>query len=110
MFAYNTHHTATGYMPFELIYGHQADLPTALTRPPKPTYNYEDYAQELRERLRATNQVARENVKEEKIKAKKQYDKKVNETQVKVGDKVLLYDKSVRRGRCKKLESLWIGM
>ena len=50
MFAYNTTpHTATGYTPFELIYGHQADLPTALTRPPKPTYNYEDYAQELRE-------------------------------------------------------------
>ena len=69
-FAYNTPHTATGYRPFELIYG-QADLPTALTRPPKPTYNYENCAQELRERLRATNQVARENIKKEKVKAKK---------------------------------------
>src|SRR5436190_21161158 len=84
MFTYNTTpHTATGYTPFELIYGHQAELPTALTRPPKLTYNYDEYAQELR----ATNQIAKKNIKEEKIKAKK-YDKKTKETQLKIGDKV----------------------
>ena len=77
MFTYNTTpHTATGYTPFELVYGHQAEILTALTKSPKLTYNYDDYAQELRERLRATNQIAKENIKEEKIKAKKQYDKK----------------------------------
>ncbi|XP_070171358.1 uncharacterized protein [Polyergus mexicanus] len=76
MFTYNTTpHTATGYTPFELVYGHQADLPTSLTRQPKPTYNYDDYAQELKERLRATSQLAKEHIKEKKIKAKKQYDK-----------------------------------
>jgi len=79
MFAYNTTtHTATGYT-FELMYGHQAELPIALTKPPKPTYNYDDYAQELKERLRATTQLARERVKEKKTKAKQQYDKKVGE-------------------------------
>ncbi|KAM0730356.1 Retrovirus-related Pol polyprotein from transposon 412 [Formica fusca] len=110
MFTYNTTpHTATGYTPFELVYGHQADLPTALTRPPKPTYNYNDYAQELKERLRATNQLAKEHVKEEKIKAKQQYDKNTRKIKFKVGDKVLVYDETLRRGRSKKLESLWIG-
>ncbi|KAM0727554.1 Retrovirus-related Pol polyprotein from transposon 17.6 [Formica fusca] len=110
MFTYNTTpHTATGYTPFELVYGHQADLPTALTRPPKPTYNYDDYAQELKGRLRATNQLAKKHVKEEKIKAKQQYDKNTREIKFKVGDKVLVYDETLRRGRSKKLESLWIG-
>ncbi|KAL6427136.1 hypothetical protein ACFW04_008638 [Cataglyphis niger] len=74
MFTYNTMpHTATGYTPFELVYGHQAELPmlSSLTRAPKPTYNYDDYAQELKEILRATNQFAKEHIKEEKIKAKK---------------------------------------
>jgi len=110
MFTYNTTpHTATGYTPFELIYGRQADLPTALTKPPKPTYNYDDYAQELKERLRATNQLAREHVKDEKIKAKLQYDKNTKEISFKVGDKVLVFDETLRRGRSKKLESLWTG-
>jgi len=45
------------------------------TRVLKLTYNY-DYAQELKERLRATNRLAREHVKDEKIKVKLQYDKK----------------------------------
>jgi len=110
MFTYNTTpHTATGYTPFELIYGHQADIPTALMMPPKPTYNYDDYAQELKERLRATNRVAREHIKDEKIKAKLQYDRKAKEITFKVGDKVLIYDETLRRGRSKKLESLWTG-
>ena len=36
---------------------------------------YDDYVQELRERLRATSQMAEENIKQAKIQAKKQYDK-----------------------------------
>jgi len=110
MFAYNTTpHTATGYTPFELTYGHQAELPTALTKPPKPTYNYDDYAQELKERLRATTQLARKRVKEEKVKAKQQYDKRTGEIKYKIGEKVLVYDETLRRGRSKKLEALWTG-
>ncbi|KAL6419715.1 hypothetical protein ACFW04_013679 [Cataglyphis niger] len=110
MFTYNTTpHAATGYTPFELIHGHQVELPTSLMKLPKPTYNYGDYAQELKERLRATNQFAKEHIKEEKIKAKKQYDKNTKEVKFKVGDKVLMYDKTLRRGRFKKLESLWTG-
>ncbi|KAL6260816.1 hypothetical protein P5V15_008342 [Pogonomyrmex californicus] len=47
MFTYNvTPHTATGYTPFELMYGHRASLPTALTVSPKPYYTYDNYAQE----------------------------------------------------------------
>jgi len=65
VFTYNTTpHTATGYTPFELVYGLQATLPSALFNPPKLSYTYDDYAQELRERLRTTNRIARENLKE----------------------------------------------
>jgi len=108
MFTYNTTpHSATGYTLFKLVYGHEADLPTALTEPPQ-TYNYDDYAQEL-ERLRATNRLAREHIKDEKVKAKLQYDKKAREITFQVGDKVLIFDETLRRGRSKKLKSLWTG-
>jgi len=72
-------------------------------------YNYDDYAQELKERLRATNRLAREHIKDENVKAK-QYDKKAREITFKVSDKVLVYDETLRRGRSKKLESLWTGL
>jgi len=110
MFTYNTTpHLATGYTPFELVYGHLAEIPTTLTKPPKPTYNYEDYAQELKERIRATNQIAKENVREEKRKSKEYYDKKTTETAFRAGDKVLIFDETLRRGRSKKLDAQWKG-
>ena len=91
MFTYNTTpHTVTGFTPFELVYGHRANLPTALTKPPKTTYSYDDYAKELRERLRATSKVAREHAQQSKEQAKKQYDKKIKKETFTVGDKVLL--------------------
>ncbi|XP_036149094.1 uncharacterized protein LOC118647760 [Monomorium pharaonis] len=100
MHTYNTTpHTATGYTPFELIYGRQAELPTALTKQSKPTYNYDDYAQELRERLRAANRVARENIKEGKVKAKTQYDKRTKETKFEVGKKMYNLGNTKCRGR-----------
>jgi len=68
MFTYNTTpHTATGFTPFELTYGHQAILPITLTKQLKSTYSYDDYTQELRERMCATNQLAKDYLKQEKL-------------------------------------------
>lgn len=69
----------------------------------------ENYAQELKERLRAANRVARENLREKKEKAKRYYDKNARTITFKVGDKVFVHDETLRKGRSKKLESLWIG-
>lgn len=43
-----TPHTATGFTPHELVYGQRAELPATLQLPPYPTYNYDNYVQELR--------------------------------------------------------------
>lgn len=76
-------------------------------KPPAIQYNLDNYAHELKERLRVANKVARENLNQEKQIAKKQYDKKINNKMFKVRDKVLLYDETLQRSRSKKLESLW---
>ena len=39
----------------------------------------------------------------------KQYDKTSQERIFQMGDTVLLYDETIRRGRSKKLKSKWIG-
>jgi hypothetical protein len=40
-------HSATGYTPFELVFGHRSSLPSALKSEPCPQYNLEDYVSEL---------------------------------------------------------------
>ncbi|XP_011701035.1 PREDICTED: uncharacterized protein LOC105457834 [Wasmannia auropunctata] len=78
MFTYNTTpYTAISYTPFELVYGYQATLP------PKPWYSYDDYTHELRERLRATHQVAKQYVKEAKTKAKDYADQTIKSVRLK---------------------------
>lgn len=63
----------------------------------------------MKQRLHAANGTAREQLKREKQKSKRYYDQKTRNTQFHIGDKVLLYDETIRRGRSKKLDSLWIG-
>jgi len=53
-------------------------LPTVLSLPPKPTYTYDNYAEELKQRLRATQQVAKSHINQAKIKAKICADKDTN--------------------------------
>jgi hypothetical protein len=110
MYVYNTTvHSATGYTPFELVYGFQSTLPSALQETPSLQYCYDDFVLELKGRLQTAHAVAREKLLAAKQKSKTYYDTKVNEIQIKEGDKVLLYDETVRRGRSKKLGNQWIG-
>jgi hypothetical protein len=63
---------------------------------------------ELKGRLQTAHEIAREKLIIAKEKSKKYFDTKVNEIQIKVEDKVLLYDETVRRGRSKKFSNHWI--
>lgn len=64
MYVYNgTEHSATGYTPFELIFGHQYTMPSALKGDPGPQYNYDEYVTKVKSRLQAAHQiVARESL------------------------------------------------
>lgn len=68
------------------------------------------YVTELRERLRAAQQIAKANLQEGKCKVKVAHDKKTVTRTFKEGDSVLLQDDTLRRKRSKKLESLWRGL
>lgn len=108
-FAYNTTpHTVTGYTPHEIIFGKKAGYPSAI-KEQGPRYNFEDYMQELKEKLGKTNQIVKEKLIKGKVRAKVDYDKKTKEVDFRKGDKVLLFDEALRRGRSKKLDSKWRG-
>ena len=59
--------------------------------------------------MQAAHAIARDRLVESKTISKLDYDTKTVQIAVKVGDRVLLFDESVRRGRSKKLSAQWIG-
>lgn len=75
-FAYNSsYNISTGYSPFELVYGRPIKLPTEITNRPVPTYNYDNYAYELRRKLKFYYDSAGENILKAKELNKRTYDK-----------------------------------
>ena len=109
-YVYNTtEHSSTRFTPYELLFGRPSVLPSALKGPPEPQYNYDSYVSELKGRLQTSHQQARENLIMSKGKSKERYDETARALELQVGDKVLLYDETVRRGRSRKLSSQWIG-
>lgn len=74
-FAYNNStNQSTGYAPFELVFGRKAKLPTEITNRTVPMYNYDNYAQELRNKLKHYHDLAREYTMQGKEVNKKKYD------------------------------------
>jgi hypothetical protein len=65
---------------------------------------------ELKGRLQAAHYVAKKSQIPSNVRSKDYYDKYTEVTKIEVGDKVLLHDQTVRRGRSRKLISQWIGI
>jgi hypothetical protein len=53
-------HTATGYTTFEMVYGFQSTLLSALHGTPSPQYSYDAYVWELKGRLQMADEIARQ--------------------------------------------------
>lgn len=106
MFVYNSsEHRSTGKQPYELLYGKVLVVPTTLIKPPEPRYNYDDYQEELLQKLRQAHQTARERLIQVKQKTKTYYDRTTNPINIHIGDKVLLQDRSRKDKLCAK----WTG-
>jgi hypothetical protein len=91
------------------VYGFKSEMPSALREAPTIQYNYDDYLAELKGRLQSAHEVARQKLLASKEKSKLYYDRNTKELDIQVGQKVLLYDETVRRGRSKKLTPQFIG-
>jgi hypothetical protein len=107
---YNTStHTSTGYTPFELVYCFKSTMSSTLQEEPSVQYTYDDFKGELKNRLQTAHLVARERLMDAKRQSKEHYDKNAKLPSFQIGEKVLLYDETVRRGRSRKLCSQWLG-
>lgn len=101
----NTKHCGTGFTPMEMLFGFISETPSNLKKTPEPLYNHNNYCQELRYKLQLAFNMAKKNLIQNKIRAKENYDKKVNILKLNVGDKVLMKDPA----RTSKLSEIWMG-
>ena len=111
VFVFNTTpHTCTKLTPHEVMFGRKPNIPGCFQVEPKDRcYTYDDYLADLKLRMQTCFKKAREGLLESKFKSKRYYDRTSKEEVFQEGDKVLLYDESVRRGRSRKLSSQWVG-
>lgn len=110
IFSYNTTpHSATKFMPFEILFGKKPSLPSVLSEQPTFLYTYDDYIEELKMRLQTAAKIARENLLVAKQIYKEHYDKNIIDYKFKVGDKILLSDETTSKGKSKKLTAYWKG-
>lgn len=106
MFTYNTSvHTSTKFTPFELIFGAEAILPSQFKNTPTISYNYDNYANEMKTRLQKCYQLARKHILEQKEKSKTYYDRNSESLKIKIGELVLLRNET----RANKFEEIWNG-
>jgi hypothetical protein len=80
-----------------------------LREAPLVQYNYENYLAELKGRLQSAHEIARHRLLDKKGKSKEYYDREAKPPDIQVGQKVLLYDETVRRDRSKKISPQYIG-
>jgi hypothetical protein len=110
-FVFNTTpHTSTGFTPHELLFGRKPNIPGILQKEtPEIQYTYDNYVKELQARLQSSYEIGRSNLQFKKENSKEYCDRTVKVPLFVVGDKVLLRDETVRRGRSLKLSKSWIG-
>lgn len=96
-FCYNTTPNSSNkcmYSPFELVFGHQVNLPIEKFEQIEPIYNIENYVNELKFRLQKTNLKTKEILEKYKLKMKDTYDKNIQELELSIGDDIKVKNES----------------
>jgi hypothetical protein len=104
--------SATGYSPYQLLFGREIQLPfDAIIAPSQETYDPDThFPTELHDRLQRALVTTRRNNRIALEKSKRYYDSKSKDVQYRIGDLVYLYTPVLHKlDRNKKFKSFWDG-
>jgi len=112
-FAYRTAvHRATGYTPFEMVYGRQPKLPIDLfyeNCSDPLELDWAEYVKQMKDRLKQIFETVRKDTEIKVDKTKILYDRNVRGADFSLKDKVWLINSERKKGKNPKLAKLWKG-
>ena len=102
---------STGFTPFFLTYGREANLPVDITFGSEPTFKFGpiEYANRLYQRLQESFKKARTQQQTTTERARQAYNHQVDEQALDMDRLVWLFTPKVQPGQSKKLHSRWTG-
>ena len=102
-------HSATGFSPFELLFGREARTPLkalreTMSQPSKTPVSVLKYLSELTKKMEITQEIVKERDKQAKEQSKVYYDRKAREDSLSVGESVLCMSPTGTEGLTAKWE------
>lgn len=90
----NTPQQTTGFAPHELVYGFVNPIPTKILKNDNPIYNYDNFTDELRMRLKHSHKLAKEKIDEAKKKNESDWNQKIRPINVDIDDEVFIRNRN----------------
>jgi len=96
---------------FQSLFGRQlaVGIDLALRKEFKSASNVQSYAADLASKLRLTQDIIEQNMKDRAVRSKVFYDKNTKERQIMVGSNVLLFNDTIKAGESAKFHNNWTG-
>lgn len=102
---------STGYSPYYIVFGKEMSLPLDVSLTPRETAQQQtkQYVDQLVQRLKVVQELAKANTREAQLATKHRFDQKTKEPSFRVGDYVHIQIAHIPVGLSKKLYPRWEG-
>jgi hypothetical protein len=105
---------STGFSPFQMLFGQEMRSPLDVTLDVDPvskrlSASAEAYVQNLKKRIDLTLKIAKDCVETAQDKYKQQIDKRSKDPEFRLGQRVLVYNPKIPKGKSAKLHLKWTG-
>ena len=103
--------TSHGFSPFEVLFGKPMRTPidTAILNDVRTSPSVDAYLQQMIPKIELTREIAKQNIQDCNKSTQFYYDRQTAYPGYAIGQRVLIFDPTNKKGICKKLKKRWLG-